>query len=358
MRKQPRYVSGYTDARGRVRWRLRVPGRPAFRSTTAAFGSVEWWAWYHEGTNDVRPAKRPRGHPDTLEALIVAYYKSTDWAALKASTRVTYRGIIERLREKHGHRLYGELSSGAVKKLMDAQRDTPAAANNLLKILRAIYRFAQARELVSVNPAEGVKPITRRSDGFHTWTDEQIAQFDARWPLGTKERLAKDLFLFTAQRRSDVRTMGPQHIENGRIRVRQEKTGTPLLIPLHPDLATSIAAYPPAQLAYITTRDGAPYSAAGFGNWFAAAVKAAKLPKGVSAHGLRKAAARRLAEAGCTASEIASVTGHKTLKEVERYTRAADQARLAWAAMAKIGGTEKEQSEANRRAVSPGREVK
>jgi integrase len=58
---------------------------------------------------------------------------------------------------------------------------------------------------------------------------------------------------------------------------------------------------------------------------------------GLTAHGLRKAAARRLAEAGCTALQIAAITGHKTLKEVSRYTAAADQGRMARDAMKRIG---------------------
>ncbi len=65
------------------------------------------------------------------------------------------------------------------------------------------------------------------------------------------------------------------------------------------------------------------------------AIRAAKLPVRCKAHGLRKAAARRLAEAGCTAKQIQAITGHKTLAEVERYTRKADQVRLARKAMKK-----------------------
>jgi integrase len=108
-----------------------------------------------------------------------------------------------------------------------------------------------------------------------------------------------------------------------------------LEIPVHPTLRKIIDATPSGHLNFLMTSLGKPYSAAGFGNWFRELCDDAGCPD-VSAHGLRKAAARRLAEAGCTAHEIASITGHASLSEVERYTRAADRKRMAREAMKKV----------------------
>ena len=191
-----------------------------------------------------------------------------------------------------------------------------------------------------------MKRLRNKSDGYHTWTEDEIEAFDKRWPLGTQERLAKDMLLFTGQRRGDVRLMGPQHVRAGAVKVRQQKTGAHLDIALHHELTASIEARPTNHLAYITTPAGEPYTAAGFGNWFGDTCRKAGL-KDCSAHGLRKAAARRLAEAGCTANEIVAVTGHSTPKEVARYTKAADQKRMAGAAISKIGGTQSEQKLSN-----------
>ncbi len=102
-----------------------------------------------------------------------------------------------------------------------------------------------------------------------------------------------------------------------------------------PDLQAIIDATPSEHLTFLTTAFGKPFTAAGFGNWFREQCNEAGLPH-CSAHGLRKAAARRLAEAGCTAHEIAAITGHASLREVQRYTKAADQTRLAVAAMDKM----------------------
>jgi integrase len=103
----------------------------------------------------------------------------------------------------------------------------------------------------------------------------------------------------------------------------------------HPDLAEVIAATPSAHLTFLVTEQGRPFTPAGFGNKFRAWCNQANLPH-CSAHGLRKATAARLAERGATAHEIMAITGHQSLEEVERYTRAARKAQLADSAMSKL----------------------
>jgi integrase len=133
--------------------------------------------------------------------------------------------------------------------------------------------------------------------------------------------------------------LGPQHVQNGRIRYRQAKNEhrnpIDMDIPLHSDLADAIAAAPSQHLTFLVTEYGKPYSANGFGNAFKDWCRQADLPH-CSAHGLRKALATRLAEQGATAHEIMAVTGHQSLEEVERYTRAARKSQLADSAMSKL----------------------
>jgi integrase len=127
--------------------------------------------------------------------------------------------------------------------------------------------------------------------------------------------------------------MGRQHVRNGVAQVRQMKTGVMLGIPVHPELQTILDATPSEHLTFLTTAYGKPFTAAGFGGWFRERCDEAGLPH-CSAHGLRKAACRRLAEAGCSSKIIASISGHKSLREVERYVEAADQERMARQGMA------------------------
>ena len=140
--------------------------------------------------------------------------------------------------------------------------------------------------------------------------------------------------------------MGWQHVRGDTIAVRQQKTGTPLVLPIHPELKRALTAAPRNNLTFLVTEFGKPFSAAGFGNWFRDQCNLARLPQ-CSAHGLRKAAATRLADAGCSEHELMAITGHKSLSEVARYTRAADQIRLARQALNIQLGSEQEQKLSN-----------
>jgi len=214
-------------------------------------------------------------------------------------------------------------------------------------MIRTLMRFAVEEGWRKDNPTADVRPIRIRSEGFHTWSEVEIAAFEKRWEIGTRERLALSLLLYTGQRRGDVIHMGRQHLNNGRLHVVQSKTGVRLAIPIHANLECVLAETSIENMTFLTTSAGHPFSPAGFGNWFREACNAADLPKGCSAHGLRKAACRRLAEAGCSANQIAAISGHKTLREVSRYTAAADQERLADDAMNTLSGPDREQTVAN-----------
>lgn len=331
MSKRPAHVSYYRDRHGVMRWRFRKAGLSESQ-TRALYGSPEWLAWYQAALSG-EPVQIGAGRTEagTMSALIVDYYTTAKWVQLAPNTRTTYRGILERMRAEHGHRKVADLTADRIEKLLDARATTPAAANNLLRMFRILMPLAIKRGMIKVDPAAYVKPLKIKSDGFHTWTESEIEKFEARWPVGTRERLALDLLLYTAQRSGDVRRMGPQHVKGGYLTVKQEKTGAELELPVLPPLAASLAAYRSGHLTFLTTQHGKPYTAKGFGNWFSDAAQKAGLPVGCAAHGLRKAAATRLANSGASSSQIMAWTGHKTLKEVARYIRDADQKRGATA---------------------------
>ncbi|GAA0569527.1 tyrosine-type recombinase/integrase [Caenispirillum bisanense] len=337
MRKLP-YVHRYRDRHGRLRHYYRRPGCKSV-PLPGSPGSAEFMAAYEaalRGQDVARPEiGQGRTKPGSIAALIAKYYRSAEWAGLKDSTKNTYRGILERFKAAHGDKPVKLLEKKHVRAMVAEKAATPAAANNLLRMLRLLMRFAIEEDFRADDPTVGVKSVRYVTDGFHTWTEDEIARFERTYPVGTRERLALALALYTGQRRSDLVRMGRQHVRGDRIRVKQVKTGKELWIPLHPSLAEILAQTPVDNMTFLTTGQGKPYTAAGFGNWFGDAARAAGL-QGCAVHGLRKAAARRLAEAGCTPHEIAAITGHKTLKEVERYTLAADQERLAASAMERI----------------------
>jgi integrase len=165
---------------------------------------------------------------------------------------------------------------------------------------------------------------------FHTWSEEEIARYEARHPIGTKGRLGLDLMLWTGQRGGDVRVLGPGNVRNRRLIVVQEKgqgkvtVSLPILAPL----AQSIMSTKSGAMVFLLSEHNKPFSSKGFGNKVRQWCDEAGLPQ-CSAHGLRKAAARRFAEAGCSNQQIKSWTGHTTDSEVACYTAAADQKLLS-----------------------------
>ena len=244
------------------------------------------------------------------------------------------RSILERFRAAHGDKPIALLPTEWIEALLDSK--PPHAARSWLMTLRSLCDFAVKRRWLRTNPAANVKLRPIKGDGFHTWTEDEIAQFAAHHRIGTKPRLALALLLYTAQRRGDVVRIGRQHIRDGVLHLIQQKTGKPLAIPVHPELRAVLDATPSEHLTLLVTATGKSYGGNHFSESFREWCDAAGLPKRCTAHGLRKAACRRLAEAGCSANEIASISGHASLDEVARYTRAADQARLARNAMTKV----------------------
>jgi integrase len=206
----------------------------------------------------------------------------------------------------------------------------PGGALNFLAALRSLMGYAITVGLRADDPTAGVRcPKRRLTGGFYAWTEADIAQFEATHPIGTRARLALALLLYTAQRRADVIRLGRQHLRGGDLHIRQQKTGRELTIPVLPELRAVLDATPSEHLTFLTTSRGRPFEPDGFTHWFKSECRAAGLPERASVHGLRKAACRRLAEAGCSANVIASISGHASLREVQRYTEAADQARMA-----------------------------
>lgn len=327
-----RYVQAFTDRHGRMRYYFRKGGRqtplPGSPQDPAFLKAYEALMAEHAA-----PANASTGNRD-FEALIRSYYASADWAALKPSSRPGYRSHIEALRAQMGKRLVHQMRREHVMTMMARMASTPGAANNRLKRLRGLLRHARDLGWIDTDPSQGVRLY--RSGEFHTWTPAEMAMFEAHWPQGSQQRLAYALHLYTGQRKSDVRKMGWGDIEGGMIRVTQEKGGARLWIPLHPELQAELARHARRHVIILASERGAQRSDGGYGNWFRAACKAAGLPDRCSSHGLRKAAAVNLAETGCTAHEIAAITGHKSLSEVERYTRAASQKRLARTAMERL----------------------
>lgn len=327
-----KYVQSYTDRHGNQRNYYR---RKGYKSVPlpGVPGSSEFAKAYEAASAQLRPQVGLQASDRSIGALIARYYASAEFRSLRPSSQRPYRNQLEKFRELHGSRSAISVQPIHLNAIFERMSDTPHAAANLRKRLRRVFAHAVRIGWRNDNPVKNTDIGRLVSKGIAVWNDAHIAQFEAYWPSGTPERRAFALLLHTGQRRSDVVKMGWQHVEGNLIRVEQTKTGHQLKIPISDDLRRELNGAD--GLLFLTTSAGKPYTVDGFGNWFRQAVRKAGLP-GLSPHGLRKAAGRRLAEAGCTPNEIAAILGHKTLNEVARYTRSADQELLAVAGMEKV----------------------
>jgi integrase len=328
-----RYVQAWVDHDGRVHRYFRRPGYPRVKLPGLP-SSAEFIAAYQaalEGPAFPIGAKRTK--PGSLNAAIAGYYTSLEFRSLAPGTQATRRAILERFRTVHGDKPLALLPQKFIVVMLAGMKRF--AAGNTLKAIRGLVQFAVAQGMCPADVTQGIKLPRVKSDGYYCWSEADIAAFEAHHPIGSMPRLALGLLVYTAQRRGDVLRMGRQHIRDGMLTVRQEKTGVALAIPIHSDLKAILDATPSEHLTFIVGTRGRPFHPAAFSRWFRQQCDTAGLPKACSAHGLRKAACRRLAEAGCSANEIAAISGHASLREVERYTKAVDQERMARNAMAR-----------------------
>jgi integrase len=314
--------------------RVRLPGLPF---------SPEFMAAYQEAMALApAPIGASRNKPGSISAAITEYYHSQAFRSLTGGTPAQRRRVLERFREQYGQKPLASVPKEFVVALLDTL--APNAARLWLRAFRHFVHWAEQRKLIHADPTWSIRVKVPKSDGHHTWTEDEIAHYEAAHAIGTKARLALALGLYTAQRRSDVIIVGRQHFRDGMLTVRPQKTknttAITLSIPVHPHLQEIIDATPIGHLTLLTTRFGRSYRDNNFSDQFRAWCEDAGLPQRCVFHGLRKAAARRLAEAGCTAHEIAAITGHSSLREVEHYTRAVDQVRLAKSAFAKTATAE------------------
>jgi integrase len=282
----------------------------------------------------------------TVNALVAAYLSSSVFRSRSPETQRLRRGVLEHFREQHGDkRIFRIKPDGSremllkrdkIQQLVNEKAEKPHVQRHFLNTLRVMFNWAVGESKVPENPTDGVKREKIKSAGYKTWSDADIEQIEGVHPIGTRARLALALLLYTGQRRGDILKLGRQHIHDGYITIDQRKTeGTDeahVVIPVHPRLQEVIDATPSGHLTFLTTVHGKPFEGE-FGKWFHRMCTEAGL-KGLSAHGLRKAAARILAEhAHASTHQISAITGHASLKEVERYTAAANRKRMATEAM-------------------------
>ena len=329
---------------GKVVWYARVGGSsrgPRVR-LQAEYGTAEFWSEY-QAAFSTAPRKPESPHAGTLAWLVERYRETTAWTGLSLATRRQRENIFKHIIETAGHQPFARITTAAIMVGRDRRAATPSQARHFLDAMRSLFRWAVKARLVKTDPTVGVdNPPLPKNDGFAPWSEDDLAAYERRWPIGTRQRVWLDVLLYTGLRRGDAVRLGRQHVRNGVGTIKTEKTDTEVTLPILPVLADTLKVGPCGDLTFIAGDNGRPLPKESFGNLFRKACREAGL-QNRSAHGLRKAAATRAANAGATVAELEAIFGWQGGTMAALYTRSADRRRLAQGAMHKLARTVDEQ---------------
>jgi integrase len=352
-RPRPPYVELQVTRHGRKVWYFRRSREGARIRLPDDYGSAEWTAAYNAalaGQPGVQPRKASVGK---LKWLVELYMHSAEWKRFGDHTRKTRGHMYGKLVDEHGQEDVEFIDKSVILASVD-KRGTQSreVANTWLTAMRNLFTWGVGRNHLEFNPCDGVKGVSKPKkdkdsiddeEGHKTWTEEDLAQFEKKYPQGTPERLVYAICLYTGFRIGDAARFGRQHIQkDGTIKLRNEKTGAMVYLPVVGPLREAITRGPKRpkdQLGFVVWKRGVAVGKEHLGAEFSAACEAAGLVD-CTAHGLRKAAATRLAENGATESQLMAVFGWTRPDMAVKYTKAMNKKRLAMAALGKLFGEE------------------
>jgi integrase len=317
---------------GNAVWYVRRNGKRTRLRTR--YGTPEFEAEYRAALAGNR--KNDKGAPPegSLAWLVARYRDTTVWQELSGATKKQRENFLRQIIESAEDQPFAKITTGTITAGRDRRAITPFQARHFLDTMRGLFRWAFEARLVKADPTAGVKnPFRSNSEGFVPWI-EDVAAYEKCWPIGTRERVWLDVLLYTGLRRGDAVRLGRQHIRDGIATLKTEKTDTVVTLPILPILAETLAAGPCGDLTFIAGKNGKPLSKESFGNLFRNACRAANVPG--SAHGVRKIAATRAANAGATVAQLEAIFGWQGGTMSALYTRAADRRRLSIEAMSKL----------------------
>ncbi|QKC65911.1 integrase [Mesorhizobium loti] len=339
MRSMPRprkpYVHKETTRHGKTVWYFRR-GKEARIRLPGVFGSKEFSAAYDQAAAGKPIEKRATAPQSSMRWLVDRYYESGRYSKMKPNTQRNHRLMLESVCKNGGDRSFRNSTSADIMAGVVRREATPRMAATYVSVMRAVFDFAKDSGWIAVNPVGiDIKARQEKSDGYHTWTVEEVERYQERHPVGTQARLAMDIFLFTGLRRSDAVTLGHQHVRGGVLSIRAGKNGAEITIPLLAPLRASIEAAETGDLIFLFNSRKQPWKSNSFGYWFADRCIEAGIIKG-RAHGLRKAGATIAANNGATPFELTAMYGWSSTKMAEVYTRKADRVKLAERAANKL----------------------
>lgn len=315
------------------------------------FDTPEFWQSYTRALSDQAPPVRTRAQRGSLEWLIDIYRQSSAYLGLSAATRRQRDNIFKGVVKSAGKVDYTDINRAVIVRGREARAATPAQSRNFLDAMRGLFRWALETDMVATDPTTGVtNPRRPKGAGFAAWTEDDVAAYCKRWPIGTRERAWFEVLINTGLRRGDAVRAGRPHLRDSVLTIQTEKTGMVVSIPLSAKFLAILAQSPTGDLTFICGAGGRPLVKESFGNLFRKACVAAVVNK--SAHGIRKLAATRIADAGATVAELEAIFGWSGGGMASLYTRTSDRTRLARSGMEKMQNTDAPHLTGNRPSPS------
>src|SRR5262245_8531517 len=275
-----RYVVQDVDRYGNVRTYVRQPGKRKIR-IRHDIGTPQFWEAYKaalagEVSAPARPLPPAKSKPGSLRALVEDYRRSPEFKCLADRTRFVRTSLLEsvctstiKTGTPRGDLPYVDMSTRHVREIRDDYAGNGSeAANARIKALRRLFDWAIEARRAEHNPAVEVRYLPPENpDGFHTWTPEEVRQYQRRHPTGTKARLALDLMLFAGLRRSDAVVVGRPNLRAGWLNFTEQKGRNRKpkhrSIPVLPELQRSIDATPSGNLTFLVTMFKRPFTSNG-----------------------------------------------------------------------------------------------
>ena len=331
---RPPHLQREVTRHGMTVWYVRLERRGPRTRLRAEFGSPEFYEEYNAALLGLskRSNKAAAG---TLAWLVERYRETSAWTDLSLATRRQRENILRHVLESAGPQPISRITTKVITAGRDRRSATPAQARHFVDTLRGLFRWAADAQHVKADPTLGIKyPKQKKTGGFIAWTEEHVATYQARWPIGTRQRVWLDVLLYTGLRRGDAVRFGRQHVRDGVGTLKTEKTDTQVTLPILPELEATLRAGPCGDLTFIAGESARPMTKESFGNEFRDACRAAGVPG--SAHGVRKLAAIRLANAEATVPQLNAIFGWSGARMALHYIENADRGRLAREGMSKL----------------------
>jgi integrase len=265
------------------------------------------------------------------------YIASQRFRDLAKNTQNNYRRRIEYLIEDYGDKPMGRLTERAVHDILEQNERSANVVNGMVKMLGLLAKRAVADGVLKRNPTPHVERRQVKTKHKEPWPLSELEKFRARWPIGTKQRLAVELGFATGQRGVDVVAARWTDFEGDEWNCASRKVHIDLTLVVTNQLSEAMEAMERDGPFLVGTSKGAR-SAGGFYNWFRQAADKAGMDCRYTFHGLRATAAVMAIESGCTEDEAMALTGHESREEFARYVKRARQKVLARAAAKKIEG--------------------